>query len=187
MSSATAHTRQSRWYFGGLASGGAACFTHPLDLLKVTLQTQQVIVYNCFFFWGRRGRKMSGKCATDVTPKKKNRFCARRGKPWTDLSSNGAHSHHYCTRMQCYLQCVAVITERLLSNRNVFVSHWVDFERANRFSVGISTFLCLCDRMWNVFRFTKNSRRPIRIAPFSALFYRFHHLGEQIIGRTANG
>lgn len=31
----------SRWYFGGLASGGAACFTHPLDLLKVTLQTQQ--------------------------------------------------------------------------------------------------------------------------------------------------
>lgn len=31
----------SRWYFGGLASSGAACFTHPLDLLKVTLQTQQ--------------------------------------------------------------------------------------------------------------------------------------------------
>jgi len=33
--------RLSRWYFGGLASAGAACFTHPLDLLKVTLQTQQ--------------------------------------------------------------------------------------------------------------------------------------------------
>lgn len=33
--------RISRWYFGGLASAGAACFTHPLDLLKVTLQTQQ--------------------------------------------------------------------------------------------------------------------------------------------------
>lgn len=31
----------SRWYFGGLASAGAACCTHPLDLLKVTLQTQQ--------------------------------------------------------------------------------------------------------------------------------------------------
>lgn len=31
----------SRWYFGGLASAGAACVTHPLDLLKVTLQTQQ--------------------------------------------------------------------------------------------------------------------------------------------------
>lgn len=31
----------SRWYFGGLASAGAACITHPLDLLKVTLQTQQ--------------------------------------------------------------------------------------------------------------------------------------------------
>lgn len=30
-----------RWYFGGLASMGAACCTHPLDLLKVHLQTQQ--------------------------------------------------------------------------------------------------------------------------------------------------
>lgn len=30
-----------RWYFGGLASAGAACCTHPLDLLKVHLQTQQ--------------------------------------------------------------------------------------------------------------------------------------------------
>lgn len=27
--------RLSRWYFGGLASAGAACCTHPLDLLKV--------------------------------------------------------------------------------------------------------------------------------------------------------
>ncbi|XP_035214347.1 mitochondrial dicarboxylate carrier-like [Stegodyphus dumicola] len=33
--------RLSRWYFGGLASAGAACCTHPLDLLKVHLQTQQ--------------------------------------------------------------------------------------------------------------------------------------------------
>ncbi|KAL1452737.1 hypothetical protein WDU94_006940 [Cyamophila willieti] len=33
--------RLSRWYFGGLGSAGAACFTHPLDLLKVQLQTQQ--------------------------------------------------------------------------------------------------------------------------------------------------
>ena len=24
-----------RWYFGGLASVGAVCFTHPLDLIKV--------------------------------------------------------------------------------------------------------------------------------------------------------
>lgn len=31
----------SRWYFGGLASAGAACVTHPLDLIKVHLQTQQ--------------------------------------------------------------------------------------------------------------------------------------------------
>lgn len=41
MSSDLRHNKISRWYFGGLASGGAACFTHPLDLLKVTLQTQQ--------------------------------------------------------------------------------------------------------------------------------------------------
>lgn len=31
--------RISRWYFGGMASAGAACCTHPLDLLKVHLQT----------------------------------------------------------------------------------------------------------------------------------------------------
>lgn len=31
--------KQGRWYFGGLASAGAACITHPLDLLKVHLQT----------------------------------------------------------------------------------------------------------------------------------------------------
>lgn len=30
----------SRWWFGGTASACAACFTHPLDLLKVHLQTQ---------------------------------------------------------------------------------------------------------------------------------------------------
>jgi dicarboxylate transporter 10 len=33
--------RIARWYFGGLAGSGAACITHPLDLLKVHLQTQQ--------------------------------------------------------------------------------------------------------------------------------------------------
>ncbi|CAB3230069.1 unnamed protein product [Arctia plantaginis] len=33
--------RQSKWYFGGLASAGAACGTHPLDLLKVQMQTQR--------------------------------------------------------------------------------------------------------------------------------------------------
>ncbi|XP_076336544.1 mitochondrial dicarboxylate carrier-like [Tachypleus tridentatus] len=37
----TNENRLSRWYFGGLASAGAACCTHPLDLLKVHLQTQQ--------------------------------------------------------------------------------------------------------------------------------------------------
>lgn len=34
---AMAEARASRWYFGGLASCGAACCTHPLDLLKVSL------------------------------------------------------------------------------------------------------------------------------------------------------
>ncbi|CAH2236780.1 mitochondrial dicarboxylate carrier-like [Pararge aegeria] len=33
--------RVSLWYFGGLASAGAACVTHPLDLLKVQMQTQK--------------------------------------------------------------------------------------------------------------------------------------------------
>lgn len=33
--------RKSRWYFGGIASSAAACITHPLDLLKVHMQTQQ--------------------------------------------------------------------------------------------------------------------------------------------------
>ncbi|XP_002740921.1 mitochondrial dicarboxylate carrier-like [Saccoglossus kowalevskii] len=31
----------ARWYFGGLGAAGAACCTHPLDLLKVHLQTAQ--------------------------------------------------------------------------------------------------------------------------------------------------
>lgn len=35
----TSEKRVARWYFGGLASAGAACCTHPLDLLKVHLQT----------------------------------------------------------------------------------------------------------------------------------------------------
>lgn len=34
-------TRVAKWYMGGLASMGAACCTHPLDLIKVHLQTQQ--------------------------------------------------------------------------------------------------------------------------------------------------
>ncbi|XP_072036490.1 mitochondrial dicarboxylate carrier-like [Amphiura filiformis] len=33
----------SKWYFGGLASAGAACITHPIDLTKVHLQTQQEV------------------------------------------------------------------------------------------------------------------------------------------------
>lgn len=41
MGEAPATKKVARWYFGGLASVGAACCTHPLDLLKVHLQTQQ--------------------------------------------------------------------------------------------------------------------------------------------------
>lgn len=29
----TQEKRVSKWYFGGIASAGAACCTHPLDLL----------------------------------------------------------------------------------------------------------------------------------------------------------
>lgn len=32
-----------RWYFGGLASAGAACITHPLDTMKVYYQTSGVL------------------------------------------------------------------------------------------------------------------------------------------------
>lgn len=32
-------SRVPRWYFGGLASAGAACITHPLDTMKVYYQT----------------------------------------------------------------------------------------------------------------------------------------------------
>lgn len=35
--------RVARWYHGGLASATAAMCTHPLDLLKVHLQTQQKV------------------------------------------------------------------------------------------------------------------------------------------------
>ena len=39
-------SRKSRWYFGGLASMGAACCTHPLDLIKVHLQTASSATHN---------------------------------------------------------------------------------------------------------------------------------------------
>lgn len=37
----TAKPKKQRWYLGGFAGSGAVCVTHPLDLLKVHLQTQQ--------------------------------------------------------------------------------------------------------------------------------------------------
>ena len=37
--------RYERWYFGGLSGVLAACCTHPLDTLKVQLQTQQRAEY----------------------------------------------------------------------------------------------------------------------------------------------
>merc|ERR1711874_322474 len=39
MADNTEKPRLAKWYFGGLTSAGAACCTHPLDLLKVHLQT----------------------------------------------------------------------------------------------------------------------------------------------------
>ena len=38
--------RKNRWYFGGLAASGAICFTHPIDLLKVHLQTSNSLESN---------------------------------------------------------------------------------------------------------------------------------------------
>ena len=35
---ASSEKRIARWYFGGLASSGAALFTHPLDLIKVYIE-----------------------------------------------------------------------------------------------------------------------------------------------------
>lgn len=32
--------RRNRWFFGGVAASTAVLITHPLDLLKVQLQTQ---------------------------------------------------------------------------------------------------------------------------------------------------
>ncbi|KAI3352296.1 hypothetical protein L3Q82_005274 [Scortum barcoo] len=37
--------RMSRWYFGGLASCGAACCTHPLDLLKMSYSLTRFAIY----------------------------------------------------------------------------------------------------------------------------------------------
>lgn len=39
VSSKQTETRVPRWYFGGLASAGAACISHPLDTMKVYYQT----------------------------------------------------------------------------------------------------------------------------------------------------
>ncbi|XP_016354663.1 mitochondrial dicarboxylate carrier-like [Sinocyclocheilus anshuiensis] len=44
-----AEKRMSRWYFGGIASCGAACCTHPLDLVK--FHKDDVFVF-CFGFTG---------------------------------------------------------------------------------------------------------------------------------------
>lgn len=38
--------RVGKWYFGGTASAGAACVTHPLDLLKVMI----LLFFTCLAF-----------------------------------------------------------------------------------------------------------------------------------------
>ena len=48
-----------KWYFGGLASAGAACCTHPLDLLKVHLQTAGIILNSNFIKFLMAGNKKS--------------------------------------------------------------------------------------------------------------------------------
>lgn len=40
--------KDAPWYFGGMASIGAVCFTHPLDTIKVQLQTQQKVKFGFF-------------------------------------------------------------------------------------------------------------------------------------------
>ncbi|XP_033108710.1 mitochondrial dicarboxylate carrier-like [Anneissia japonica] len=42
--------RKPRWFFGGLSSACAVCITHPLDLIKVHLQTQQEVKKRGFHF-----------------------------------------------------------------------------------------------------------------------------------------
>lgn len=37
--------KEAPWYLGGLASIGAVMFTHPLDTIKVQLQTQQQVKF----------------------------------------------------------------------------------------------------------------------------------------------
>lgn len=39
----TSGPRVPRWYFGGIASAGAACITHPLDTMKVYYQTSGLL------------------------------------------------------------------------------------------------------------------------------------------------
>lgn len=40
--------KNAPWYYGGLASIGAVMFTHPLDTIKVQLQTQQKVKFGFF-------------------------------------------------------------------------------------------------------------------------------------------
>lgn len=55
-----AEARVSRWYFGGLASCGAACCTHPLDLLKVRAAREGR--------GGREGPGVAGEARGPPTP-----------------------------------------------------------------------------------------------------------------------
>lgn len=54
--------RISRWYFGGVASAGAAAVTHPLDLLKVQMQTQKGKNISMFQLVGNVVRQQGEKC-----------------------------------------------------------------------------------------------------------------------------
>ena len=57
-----APVRQERWYFGGLAGVLAACCTHPLDTIKVQLQTQQRADYGLVC---KQSLRLSGQSPLD--------------------------------------------------------------------------------------------------------------------------
>jgi len=56
----------SRWYFGGIGSAGAACCTHPLDLLKVNIKrvlttgsTILKLIYRCIYKHNKKEKFLS--------------------------------------------------------------------------------------------------------------------------------
>ena len=76
--------RQSRWYFGGIASAGAACCTHPLDLLKVHLQTGSGVA-----------SAAADKVSSQVTSKANVSLIGHVTKVWVERNIQYNHIHEY--------------------------------------------------------------------------------------------